>query len=171
MNRPPDITYPFTEQELETAAVEWGANCGPSALAFALQIGIHQIKGNIPGFEEKGYTSPTMMKQSLESMGIKWHAALFKGADGMFSWPDISLCRIQFTGPWTAPGANPKWAYRQTHWIACYAVDLQAAMVFDCNGGLMSYGKWREEIVPLLTSQIKRADGGWYPTHIWRISR
>lgn len=56
------IDYPFTEEELEAAADEWGCNCGPSALAFALQKPLEEVRYAIPDFEQKGYTSPTMIR-------------------------------------------------------------------------------------------------------------
>ena len=167
--------YPFTEQQMQAASDEWGANCGPAALAFALRIGIDVVRGKIPGFEEKRYTSPTMMKAGLENLGFKYIAVTCPGNDNpriaaMFA-NEIYLVRVQWTGPWTAPGASPKWAYRQTHWIATWmGVGLahKIPMVFDCNGGIMTHEAWRNNIVPLLTSQCPRADGGWFPTHVWR---
>ena len=63
------FTYPFTEQEMQAAYDEWNCNCGPSELAFALQIGLDDVRGKIPDFEAKGYTSPTMMKAGLANLG------------------------------------------------------------------------------------------------------
>jgi hypothetical protein len=161
------LTYPFTEQDMERAADEWGCNCGPASLAFALQKPLEYVRGKIPGFAERGYTSPTMMKQALEALRQPWRTVpADKGA--MFQWLPC-LVRLQWCGPWTQPGANPKWAYRQTHWIATYMVECQAAMVFDCNSGILGFQRWRDEIVPLITSSYKRASGEWFPTHIWQI--
>ena len=83
--------------------------------------------------------------------------------------PGEICVRVQWTGPWTAPNANPRWAYRHTHWIATYMVERQAAMLFDCNGGIRGFKSWEAEIVPLLTD-YDRADGGWYPTHVWKLT-
>lgn len=177
--------YPFTEQEANDAYKEWGCNCGPTSLAFALQIGLDQVRGKIPGFEEKRYTSPTMMKAGLANLGRAFKNA---GADPAAMWDEKpALVRIQWTGPWTLPGANPKWAYRQTHWIVTWveivtnprvmsaaALEMGAReeaklRVFDCNGGIRSFDSWKQEIVPLLTALYPRADGGWNPTHVWRV--
>jgi hypothetical protein len=175
------IDYPFTEQEMIAAAGEWSCNCGPSALAFALQIGLDKVRGKIPGFEVKGYTSPTMMKAALANLG-KPFDVFPADVSNMFrsSYLDsINLVRVQWTGPWTKPGANPKWAYRASHWIASWVIMEErghdGAMayidrVFDCNGGIRSFETWKTEIVPLLTALYPRADGGWFPTHVWRIA-
>lgn len=185
------MTYPFTEAEMERAATEWGANCGPSALAFALQVPIESVRHAIPDFEDRHYTSPTMMKSALENLRTGYSVFSTSRREemlcGMFS-DRPALVRIQWGGPWCAPGVNPKWAYRQTHWIATWmlpvlhpgdmsaeALDAGAIgearrMVFDCNGGAMQFERWRSEIVSILTDLYARADGTWFPTHIWRIA-
>lgn len=179
--------YPFTEEDSQAAFDEWGANCGPNALAFALRRNIRELRGVIPGFEEKRYTSPSMMKAALAKLGVPFKVCDIEsqaGIPSMFGKDAVALTRIQWTGPWTAPGANPKWAYRQTHWITTWSThkELPPLMgeyrqtqvglwVFDCNGGARSFRSWRDEIVPLLTASINRADGGWHPTHIWRLSK
>lgn len=169
----PDLlAYPFTQAEALRAYDEWGANCGPNALAFILQVPLESVRHAIPGFEEKRYTSPTMMAAGIRSLGRTATAVHTRGSaptkDTMFGREPF-LVRVQFTGPWTQPGANPKWAYWHTHWIVTYMVERQAPMVFDCNGGIRGYQEWEREIVPLLTGSIKRADGNWFPTDVWRI--
>lgn len=166
-------TYPFTEDEFWAAVEEWGCNCGPSALAFALQIPLDEIRGLIPDFETKGYTSPTMMKAALKTRGVAFDdvpapSRLVYGPRSMFH-DRIALVRIQWTGPWTAPGSNPRWAYGRTHWICAWLGPNAAGLVFDCNGGAMPFDRWKREIVPALTASYKRADGGWYLTHVWRL--
>lgn len=164
------VTYPFTEEDSQRAYNEWGANCGPNALAFALGVSLDDVRGKIPGFDEKRFTNPTMMRCALSNSGANFTAASGDLAAEMFSpWPALSLVRIQWTGPWTAPGANPKWAYRQTHWIVAWKDEVPA--VFDVNGGIMDFEVWKSEVVPVLTAQTPRATGGWFPTHVWRISK
>jgi hypothetical protein len=180
-----NFDYPFTEHDAQAAFDDWGCNCGPSSLAFALQIGLDKVRGKIPGFEAKRYTSPTMMKAALANLGREFKR--IKNADGevtiptMFSPHGISLVRVQWCGPWTKKGANPKWAYRQTHWIATWAFSEEVKpiggckttrmglFVFDCNGGIRSFASWQKEIVPALTATYPRADGNWFPTDVWRI--
>jgi hypothetical protein len=162
------LIYPFTEADSQTAYEEWGANCGPNALAFALQLPLSTVRHAIPDFEAKRYTSPTMMKAALSALSKSFTPGPIS-IEGLFYRPRISLVRIQWLGPWTVPGMNPKWAYRQTHWIATWA-DGDAAMVFDVNGGVRTFDSWKSEIVPALTAAIPRADGGWRPTHVWRLA-
>lgn len=166
------IDYPFTAQDMQAASDDWGCNCGPSSLAFALQIGLDKVRGKIPGFEDKHYTSPTMMKAGLKALGKRFEimplVSTDEGANAMFPGGPISLVRIQWSGPWTQPNANPKWAYRQTHWVATWLIH-RFRRVFDCNGGIRSFDEWQREIVPTLTALYPRADGGWFPTHVWRI--
>lgn len=182
--------YSFTEEEARAAYEEWGCNCGPSALAFALQVKLESVRYAIPGFEEKRYTSPTMMKAALQNLGKNFvsmpvHdiakivpvAVPISPAVAMFH-REISLVRVQWSGPWTQPNVNPKWAYRQTHWIAAWRLKdfgqeggmMQLERVFDCNGGIRTFASWVEEIVPSLIATYPRADGGWFPTHVWRLA-
>lgn len=166
------MTYPFTEEQMEAAADEWGCNCGPSALAFALQKPLGDVRYAIPGFDTKGYTSPTMMKAALANLRQPYTCAVIPlgGTNNLHRfWQERpSLMRVQWTGPWTKPGVNPKWAYRMTHWITIWK-ERVAHLVFDCNGGVRDLASWCDEIVPELTGLYPRADGGWYPTHIWTL--
>ncbi len=175
------IDYPFTREDAEAAWATWKANCGPFALAFACQVNINQVRGKIPGFEEKHYTNPTMMKAGLKNLGKTFDECpadtlnMFRKTD----FGKLKLCRLQWTGPWTKPGANAKWAYTQTHWI-CSWVSMEERghdgemtyihMVFDCNGGIQTFEEWIRNTVPMLTKMHPRSDGGFYPTHVWRIA-
>jgi hypothetical protein len=167
------MRYPFTEAQFNQAADEWGCNCGPSALAFALQRPLSVAGQAIPEFKEKQYTSPTMMRSALVLLLTPFSAAV-TDRDNMFS-KRVALVRIQWTGPWTAPDVNPKWKYRQTHWICTWldgpATEGPIPLLFDCNGGIQTIGDWEANIVPALTALYKRADGGWHPTHIWRLEK
>ena len=167
-------TYTFTEAEAQAAYDEWGCNCGPTALAFALQCSLEYVRPLIPRFEERRYTNPTMMKAALQAANVNWREVRKPNQDVMFDQDEyqgrISLVRVQWTGPWTAPGANPRWAYRQTHWIATWT-ERSVPLLFDCNGGMRGPMSWEDEIVPVLTREIPRADGGYFPTHIWRLAK
>jgi hypothetical protein len=174
------MRYSFSQQEAHVASQEWGCNCGPTALAFALQTSLDVVRPVIPEFEAKRYTSPTMMKAALVALGVDWFSAPKTHGQSryfqsqMFDEGNVGLVRVQFTGPWTAPGTNGKWAYGYTHWIATWmfrdATNSVRHMVFDVNGGMLDHEAWRRDIVPLLTSGIKRADGLWFPTHIWFLA-
>lgn len=160
---------PFTETDMMLAAAEWGCNCGPAALAFFLQIGLDEVRGKIPGFEQRLYTNPTMMRHGLAAFGKRIRDSDSSLVAEMFD-DQPALCRIQWCGPWTNPGANAKWAYRHTHWVVSW-IESGFNMIFDCNGGVQKFEQWDREIVPLLTSQTPRADGRYYPANIWRIDQ
>jgi hypothetical protein len=176
------MKLPFTEQECTDAFSEWGCNCGPLALAAVLGKKPVEIRPAFDaiGFSAKRYTSPAMMQAALRFLRVPWHPKKIEGTilEAM-KFPDGGLVRIQWEGPWTAPGANPKWAYRQTHWVASWrfygatAADAVCALLdpvlFDVNGGLMTLEEWEKNIVPWITGNIPGADGDWHVTHSWEI--
>lgn len=159
-----NLTYPFSQAESQQAAETWGANCGPNALAFALQVPLESVRLAIPGFEQKRYTSPSMMRAALQTLGAGYEvfatdkAAMFKERP--------SLVRVQWDGPWCQAGSNPRWAYRQTHWVVGWE-EAERNLIFDCNGGIMLASQWEHEIIPLLIPP--RGNGKWFPTHVWRL--
>jgi hypothetical protein len=175
------LDYPFTEDEARTANSEWGCNCGPAALAFALQVPLDKVRAALAptGFEQRRYTSPTMMREALANLGQDFDAVrnpsgfADRGRAVMFA-RQMALVRIQWTGPWTADGKTQKWAARQTHWICCWADAHDVwqggrRLVFDINGGMRTFDSWEREIVPLIVAEYPRADGGWYPANVWRL--
>lgn len=166
----------FTLADLERANDEWGCNCGPGALAAICDLTLDEARRHIVGFDTKRYTSPTMMFSALQSVGRPWQrvqTSQLSGAAAHMPW--WGLCRIQWHGPWTAEGANPRWAYRQTHWIGAAKRKLDGAIgVFDVNAmgngtGWCSLEDWSAVVAPSLTSNIKRATGGWHITHAIEI--
>ncbi len=169
------LDYPFTEEDSTRAHDTWGANCGPNAFAFALGLHIDKVRGMVPGFEAKCYTNPTMMRKALELANTPFTSIAARkprlgycaDIEPMFH-QYTALVRIQWEGPWTEPDANPRWAYRHTHWVTTWLIQ-ETAFLFDVNGGVRALQSWESEIVPLLTSEISRADGHWYPTHIYRL--
>jgi hypothetical protein len=172
------VICPFTEDEARAANEAWGCNCGPAALAFVLQSQLSVIRYSIPNFEERRYTSPTMMRAALRHWRVEFmeiraglKAAGVNNANAvaaMFAGP-MTLVRIQWTGPWIVDGKPQRWAGRQTHWIATWA-ERGVPLVFDVNGGIQGFGKWESEIVPLIVAQVNRADGGWFSANIWRLT-
>ena len=167
------LTIAFDRDDSQAAADEWHCNCGPAALAAILGKGPNDVRQACEsvGFEAKRYMSPTMMKSAIPLAGgrIKRERAIRRDS-GRLMFPELGLARIQFTGPWTKEGSNPKWAYRQTHWVASWRQGRDCS-IFDINGGVRSYADWVEEIVTLIIANIERADGGWYVTHSWEIVR
>ena len=110
------------------------------------------------------------MYQVLDSIGVTWNKVKLKNP----GWPEFGLARIQWHGPWTAPGAH--WAARQrhTHWVGA-ATDLAGGtvLVFDINTlseinetGGCTLDNWRMIIVPWILQHCEpKGDGKWSITH------
>jgi hypothetical protein len=161
----------FTKPEMEAAIAEWGCNCGPAALAVAAQVSLDKARRAIPGFDRLKFTNPTAMRTALETLKVKYtKAPSLTPAD--LTYDGLSIVRIQFAGPWDKKGANPRWGYQHTHWIATWQniQDEQlVAFAFDINGGFRPFRSWHDAVLPQLIANDKRRDGGWRPTHVWRV--
>ncbi|MGH7131001.1 MAG: hypothetical protein ACREJO_03545 [Phycisphaerales bacterium] len=151
---------PFTADELGSASAEWGCNCGPAALAFALQVKLDVVRHAIPGFALKRYTTPTGMAAALECLrqATARHAP---NMSGLFNDRFVSLVLVQWTGPWTGTGLNQKWAYLHTHWIATWG-ERGVPLVYDVNAGIQGLGAWTmDTAVSLIRRDPRRT--GWAP--------
>lgn len=162
----------FTLDDAVKAHDEWGCNCGPAALAAVCGLTLDEVRKHMGDFETKRYTNPTLMMHSLERIGreFSWKPVRERDGPGSAFLPKFGLARIQWTGPWTAPGANPKWSYRQTHWIGVNARAPDNVGVFDINamnsGGWVALRDWATSVVPWILSEcVPRGDGGWFVTH------
>ena len=164
-------TYSFKEEDAEKASKEWGANCGPGALATMTGLTLAEVHPHIPKFDERKYTSPSMMKQALESLGVSWHedvprlpeTGAVDNSPTAHTLTTYGLVRIQWEGPWFG-----KFAYFRSHWIGAMFWSGNT-YVFDINSGWMLQARWAQEIVPILTKGEKRATGGWHATHRWEL--
>lgn len=161
----------FSGVEANQAAREWGCNCGPGALACILGITLDEVRPIVEavGFADKQYMNPTMMQQSLGKK-LLCKRPVYEKDRSQTQFPYHGLARIQWTGPWTAAGANPKWAYGNTHWIASGGKKSGEIEIFDINSGMVSLKKWIDETVPFIVKDIQRADGGWFITHCWEVA-
>lgn len=147
----------FNAAAANHASDAWGANCGPMSLAAALMLNLETVRTLIPGFEQKGYTNPTMMEKALDKTGIMFNrTARLKSLE-----PCEGLNRVQWEGPWLKPGVPPMAAYGYTHWIAyanghvfCSAIGLVGWVPFD---------QWRIEVQKVCNG-IRRCTG-WHITH------
>jgi hypothetical protein len=156
----------FTIDEANHAHVAWGANCGPGAIAAVLHLTLDELRPHLRDFERKGYTNPSLMYAVLRDLGVRYAVAM--GARD--TWPSYGLARIQWEGPWMAPGVPVAARYRHTHWIGCRGEE-----VFDINamtvGGWISLRVWRDDLVPWLLRQVApKANGGWHITHSIEIA-
>jgi hypothetical protein len=153
----------FTEADAQLAYDNWGCNCGPSALAAIMHMTLEDVHPHLVGFDEKHYTNPLMMYAALRSIGRPWR----RNMSG--SWPSYGLARIQWEGPWTAPGVPQRARYRYTHWVGASRED-RGIGIFDINAigngsGWVSLEHWKMFVVPAITCEYKRATGGWHITH------
>lgn len=154
----------------ERAFEEWGANCGPGALAAIAGKTLDEIRPHMGDFESKRYTNPTLMFAALDSAGLRWWRR-----PQPLTWPTWGLARIQWTGPWTAPNVPPRVAYRHTHWVGAARRTDGSVGIFDINAmangtGWSSLADWQEILVPwLLKECVPRADGGWFISHALEV--
>lgn len=167
-----------THAELELAADAWGCNCGPAALCAATGKAPDEVRPGVAlPADWPGYTNPTTMALALGALGRRYRVEYRGDINcGLANVPfdGVRLTRIQWGGPWTREGVPHAARYRKTHWI-CEAVDADRnPIVFDVNaasaGGWISQGEWSEDLVPWLLKQcVPRADGTWWPTHVWAV--
>jgi hypothetical protein len=159
----------FNAEDLRRANAEWGCNCGPTALAAILGLTLAEVRSHLGQFETKRYTNPTMMKQALASLCVKWFSA------SQATFADYGLCRVQWSGPWLGRGIPIQARYRQTHWVASRWIGRNFE-IFDVNalsaGGWITQETWQQCLVPwILKHSVPNNDGRWYLTHVWEIER
>lgn len=168
---------PFDVEEAQMAATAWDFNCGPGALCALLGLKPEAIRPHLLDFEKKGYTNPKLMKDILNGMGVEWSEVFkYDGARAELSgdvvYPTRGLVRVQWGGPWTAPGRPVRARYRHTHWVAVRQGE-RVREVFDINAtceGWISWLEWSLQLVPWLLKVCEpRADGTWWPTHCWEV--
>lgn len=160
----------FSVEDADRAHDEWGANCGPGALAAIMDMTLDEVKPIMlaVGFEGRLYTNPTMMNAALRIVARPWRKI---GAN----WPDYGLVRVQWEGPWTQPGVPMAARYRYTHWIG-HMRGRSSRGVFDINcmnngTGWCALADWERVIAPLLSANHPRATGGWHVTHGIEVER
>ena len=153
----------FTGGDVSDAYEEWGLNCGPGSLAAVLGLAIAEVRPHMGDFEEKHYTNPTLMWAALRSLGVDFTVKRQR------DFPSYGLARIQWEGPWTAPGVPARVAYRHSHWVGAAGLG-DRAMIFDINamqvGGWIGAKVWSKRLVPWLLENCEpKATGGWFVTH------
>lgn len=162
----------FTQDDAARAHAEWGANCGPGALAAIMGMTLNDVRPHMGDFEAKGYTNPTLMIESLRRLGARFSV---RGGDlGRSNWPRFGLARIQWEGPWTRPGVPMRARYRYTHWVGAARRSSEVG-IFDINcmnngSGWVALADWEGIVVPfILQEYVPRASGGWHITHAVEI--
>lgn len=167
--------YNFTRADWIEAEKIYQPNCGPSALAVMTRAPLMAACAAIPHFKERHYTNPTMMSGALRNLGLSFHERDDTDCDG-HTLTEYGLVRIQWEGPWTAAGANPRWAYRETHWIGAALFNWPdenkaVEFVFDVNCGWQTRVDWENIHVPKIIKEVvsKGATGNWWATHRWEL--
>lgn len=176
------MTLKFNSADVAKAADEWGFNCGPGALCAILGMSPDEIRPHLLDFEKKRYTNPTLMRDILRGMGLKWERVFeCLGANQAATpvYPNFGLVRIQWDGPWCKEGVPVAARYRHTHWIAVRPPTIWGQRypdnprdVFDVNcihgNGWCPWDGWKDEVVPWILDGSK-ANGEWWPTHCWEV--
>lgn len=168
----------FNEADAHLAFEEWGCNCGPSAIAAICNLTLDEVRPFMGDFEEKKYTNPKLMMQTLTRLGVKFEAGLIgvqaRTLGGRPPWPFYGLARVQWEGPWTEPTAHPKARYGYTHWVASCR-GTKSTGIFDINAinngsGWVSESDWASVIAPfIMSSVVKRGNGKWHLTHLIEV--
>lgn len=161
----------FTVDDAQRASQEWGANCGPGAIAAIMDMTLDEVRPHLGDFEKRRYTNPTLMHETLDRIGRRYFYL-----KPPLRWPQYGLARIQWHGPWMQPGVPIGARYRKTHWVASWCTPSRGIGIFDINamesGGWISLENWAGVIVPwLLKEAVPRADGQWSITHAIEVSR
>lgn len=162
----------FTAQDADRAYDAWNCNCGPGAIAAVLGMTLDEVRPHIEacGFAGKHYTNPTMMLDVLERIGARFHSRGLAYNVPKLEFPHYGLARIQWEGPWTAPGVPMRARYRYTHWVGACRRTADNIGIFDINAiangsGWVPLADWSAIVVPHLTAMYPRADGNWHITH------
>ena len=176
----------FTIDQAQAASDEWGFNCGPAAVAAVCGLTLDQVRPMLGDFEKKGYTNPTLMWEILRNIGRPWLNTLQQCSSehqGCLAFPQYGLARVQWEGPWTAPGCPMRVRYRHTHWVGAISStkDLtepgwEEPLIFDvncmCVGGWVPLSEWADSVVPWLLGECQpKANGKWHLTHVVEIER
>lgn len=159
----------FTAEDADRAHAAWGSNCGPGAIAGVLGKTLDEVRPHLCDFERKRYTNPLLMWEILRGLDVPFAVH----TRGELRWPPYGLARIQWHGPWTAPGVPARVAYRFTHWVGVAGGDTDEVGIFDVNamnsGGWISLSDWTGSLVPWLMEDEPRWDGRWSITHAVEI--
>jgi hypothetical protein len=171
----------FTIDDAKRACDEWGANCGPGAIAAVCGLTLDELRPHMGDFECKGYTNPTLMREILGRLPVRclWQylrnptEGYQYGDRGTLLFPRYGLARIQWEGPWTAPGVPMRVRYRHSHWVGSRVT--HEVEIFDincmCVGGWVPLVEWSHNVVPWLLGQCQpKANGRWHLTHSVEVS-
>jgi hypothetical protein len=166
----------YEPSDVDEQHEEWGANCGPTAIAALTHREVKDVRGLVEhvanGERAKkkglnglwlGYMNAGHLTTALSELGHSPKRSDFKPSE--WKWPKKGLAMVQIEGPWCYPPAKPAARFRYTHTVA--VVDAGGdigVLVYDGNVGEWAWEKWwAEKIMGWLVGEEKRATG-WYVT-------
>jgi hypothetical protein len=159
------VSARFTLDDAQRARDEWNFSCGPAALAVVSGLTLQDLRPQMGDFESKGYTNPTLMFDCLNRLGINWKPRKARGptgwhSDGLHVWPRFGLCRVQWEGPWMAPGVPIRPGCDRGSWVSLDrgGLDMSSALVPCCSTGLVFSGPWIYYSPSLSLPLISRSD-------------
>ncbi|MFN3624405.1 MAG: hypothetical protein ACK4TP_10120 [Hyphomicrobium sp.] len=159
-------------------------------IATAIEDAAFDVRDQIMWIYGSGFPKSRKISDDIERVGIGHNSADEWEGWGTALKPahePIVFARKPLS-PWTAPDANPKWAYRQTHWVGA-ALRREAhpagdrlmsgatVAIWDVNAlgngtGWCALKDWSETLVPhILKECVSRASGGWHITHAIEVAR
>lgn len=162
------IGIAFNVDDAQSAAAEWGFNCGPAAICAITGMTPSEVRPFLGDFESKRYTNPGLMFEILRGMGVSFKTA-------PLDWfPKWGLARVQWGGPWMQPAVPVRARYRHTHWVASRWLG-DKTMIYDVNCtcvGWVPSEEWTDQVVPWLLKQVEpQNDGTWSLTHCLEVAR
>ena len=179
----PDLRDFYIPNDLAAANDEWGANCGPGALAAIMGVPVAQVRDRFPHFPAKAVTNLTQMRAAAPShVRVTPAAPADPAPRGPFPVVERALVQIQWTGRWTRPDANRQFAYidclKNSHWVAARLSTSASpgVWVYDVNvnwdgeipGGWVPVATWATRIA-LMIIEEKKARTGWYAREILQL--
>ena len=139
--------------DLAAAHKEWGCNCGPSALAAALNLRCADVRDAFGDFDERRYVNPSHMKAAAGVLGYRallTERLVVGSAPPARHPPLFGVAFIQFTGPQVPQTWHAQ--YLHTHWIAC-AFNGTRTIIYDCNHAVpIPLSEWAIEVFPRFES-------------------
>lgn len=131
--------------DIDQANKEWGANCGPCALAAAIGKDLADVREALPGFSVRKYMNVTQMKDALKVLKVQHRFAAGYG-DG--------LLHIQ----WGGFEILPTWVqYEHTHWIA-----VKGDAVFEVSAGeWVTFEEWKRVMPAAMKENVTGCNGKW----------
>lgn len=138
------MKYP---EDIETAADQWNANCGPCSVAAILDRPVSDTRQLLNGFDKRGYMNITHVQEALKAANI-----VFKGR--LKTRPTYGLVFVQWGGHENKPAFAQ---YRFTHWIA-----VAGDIIFEVNAPhLVSWNEW-VAVMPKIAQEEGLGDGTFF---------